>query len=483
MGKSGSGKTSMRSIIFSNYIARDTRRLGATIDVEHSNVKFLGNLVLNLWDCGGQEAFMENYFASQRDRIFKNVEVLIYVFDVESRDWEKDLHYYQSCLEAILANSKEARIFCLIHKMDLVPEHQRDQVFEQRVTELQRRSEPLNIQAFRTSIWDETLYAAWSKIVHCLIPNIRVLESHLNNFCRICDADEVVLFERTTFLVIATAATILHQDHHRFEKISNIIKQFNLGCSRSQTRFKSMEIRGSNFTAFIDVLTNNTYVMIVINQHHFNTYDIALDLEKQSLSKSQAAVLMKGMKFKLRERLAQIEENYIVSSDFDNDTYFIKSGLSELKTEIQMMKRQDVQILKADKDMLAREVDTVAQRLNEQVELMKNEITLELNNKKNETRMDHQEIDIKIQELNNKLTIKLSEFKMGLESVRLETIWKGLAGVAAAGLTIGMMAYALSNYTRKRKQENKGKKLKAKKQMQEEAHHAGFIDMEVVYSA
>lgn len=31
MGRSGSGKTSMRSIIFANYIARDTRRLGATI--------------------------------------------------------------------------------------------------------------------------------------------------------------------------------------------------------------------------------------------------------------------------------------------------------------------------------------------------------------------------------------------------------------------------------------------------------------------
>ena len=30
MGKSGSGKTSMRSIIFANYIARDTRRIGAT---------------------------------------------------------------------------------------------------------------------------------------------------------------------------------------------------------------------------------------------------------------------------------------------------------------------------------------------------------------------------------------------------------------------------------------------------------------------
>lgn len=83
MGKSGSGKTSMRSIIFANNIARDTRRLGATIDVEHSHVRFLGNLVLNLWDCGGQEVFMENYFASQKEHIFRNVEVLIYVFDVE----------------------------------------------------------------------------------------------------------------------------------------------------------------------------------------------------------------------------------------------------------------------------------------------------------------------------------------------------------------------------------------------------------------
>ena len=77
-----------------------------------------------------QEAFMENYFASQRDNIFRNVEVLIYVFDVESRELDKDMHYYQSCLEAILQNSPEARIFCLVHKMDLVQEDQRDLVSE-----------------------------------------------------------------------------------------------------------------------------------------------------------------------------------------------------------------------------------------------------------------------------------------------------------------------------------------------------------------
>lgn len=264
MGKSGSGKTSMRSIIFANYIARDTRRLGATIDVEHSHVRFLGNLVLNLWDCGGQEAFMENYFASQKDNIFRNVEVLIYVFDVESRELEKDLHYYQSCLEAILQNSAEAKIFCLVHKMDLVPEEERDRIFQLRQEDLTRLSKPLECICFRTSIWDETLYKAWSSIVYTLIPNVRQLEANLQQFTDIIDASEVLLFERATFLIISHCQRQEHHDVHRFEKVSNIIKQFKLSCSKLAAQFHSMQVRNGRFAAFIDLFTPNTYIMVVM---------------------------------------------------------------------------------------------------------------------------------------------------------------------------------------------------------------------------
>ncbi|XP_041482608.1 ras-related GTP-binding protein A [Lytechinus variegatus] len=265
MGKSGSGKTSMRSIIFANYIARDTRRLGATIDVEHSHVRFLGNLVLNLWDCGGQEAFMENYFTSQKDNIFRNVEVLIYVFDVESRELDKDMHYYQSCLEAILQRSPNAKIFCLIHKMDLVQEDQRELIFKEREEDLKRLSKPLDCTCFRTSIWDETLYQAWSSIVYLLIPNVEQLKTNLINFADIIDADEVLLFERATFLVISHCQRREHRDVHRFEKISNIIKQFKLSCSKLAASFQSMEVRNSSFAAFIDVFTQNTYVMVIMS--------------------------------------------------------------------------------------------------------------------------------------------------------------------------------------------------------------------------
>jgi len=277
MGKSGSGKTSMRSIIFANYMASDTMRLSPTLDVEHSHVRFLGTLVLNLWDCGGQDAFYENYFSRQRDHVFRNCELLIYVFDIESPELEKDLAHYEGCLEALEQNSPDARIFVLIHKMDTVEEANRDEVFQERKALIQSRTGDFPFRAFSTSIWDETLYKAWSMIVYSLIPNIKTLESHLDRFCAICNADEVVLFERATFLVISHATHRDNGDAHRYEKISNVCKQFKLAC-RSASAFQAMEVRNSRFTAYLDYFTTNTNIMVVTSPENICTATTQLNI-------------------------------------------------------------------------------------------------------------------------------------------------------------------------------------------------------------
>ncbi|KAH8853494.1 Ras-related GTP-binding protein A [Schistosoma japonicum] len=239
MGKSGSGKTSMRSIIFANFIARDTRRLGPT------------------------NGFMESYFVNQRETIFRNVEVLIYVFDIESREVSKDLSYYRSCLDAVNQNSPGAKIFCLIHKTDMISEDKRDEIFQVRKQNIEAVTKPFTCSCFTTSIWDETLFKAWSKIVYELIPNIKTLESSLKQLCEVLEADEVILFERATFLEIACHSRVPHSDVHRFEKISNIVKQFKLSCSKVGANFTKIELRNQYFAAFIDVFTSNTYIMVV----------------------------------------------------------------------------------------------------------------------------------------------------------------------------------------------------------------------------
>lgn len=279
MGRAGSGKTSMRSIIFANYLARDTYRFTFTVDINRSRVRFLGNLVLSLWDCGGQGLFMEQYFQSQKDQIFKNVEVLIYVFEVVSKEPDKDLDYYKSCLDALTELSQGAKIFCLIHKMDLIAESMRDKVFEQKQQEILDVSSNFNVTCFKTSIWDETLYKAWSDIVNILLPNVQALRDKLKDFCNACSADEVVLFEKYTFLVIANHDNIDHTDNHRFEKISNIIKQFKLSCIKTNFQFQSMTFKNTYFTAFVEEFTSSTYVMVIVSDPDVETEAISLNIK------------------------------------------------------------------------------------------------------------------------------------------------------------------------------------------------------------
>ena len=113
MGRAGAGKTSMRSIIFANYLARETSRLHPTNNVENSDLRFLGNLHLNLWDCGGQDVFMENYFESQRDHIFRNVAVLIWVCGSaaeKDENQQKELTYFGNCMDSIRSLSPQAKV-------------------------------------------------------------------------------------------------------------------------------------------------------------------------------------------------------------------------------------------------------------------------------------------------------------------------------------------------------------------------------------
>lgn len=261
---------------------------GATIDVDLSHVKFLGNLTLNLWDCGGQEAFMENYINQQRAHVFSSVGVLIYVFDIESRDVDRDLATYVSIVSALAQYSPAAKVFVLVHKMDLIMHNMKESVFNERVrlvrtktTEaLQNMSTAatgplrMDIQPFATSIWDQSLYKAWSSIIHDLIPNLAIIEKELGALGQAVEAEEILLYERTSFLVVSAwrsdeAGRNPHRD--REERLSNVMKTFKnrlagwSGTSRNSDQFKEFQLTlGTLFSYVVMTFTTNTYIQLVL---------------------------------------------------------------------------------------------------------------------------------------------------------------------------------------------------------------------------
>ncbi|KAG7571271.1 hypothetical protein FFLO_00783 [Filobasidium floriforme] len=345
MGKSGSGKTSMRSVIFSNMIAKDTSRLGATMDVEHSHVVFMGGLKLNLWDCGGQENFLAHFISTQKSEIFKNVAVLIYRTETE---WERDVKYFEECIEALYSLAQEEqtetdpsapvvppKVWVLVNKMDIVGDgvaSKKIKVFEEKRDEIERRCGAVGkrfgmdvgrgrgVRCFGTSIWDESLYKAWSSVIHNLIPNAALINSHLTHLRNISSCLEAVLFERQTFLVLAKSGSGLDADpdldpgastgtnktlgntgaaedeeknkvkakavmmdvegldevevangargleRKRFEKISEVVKGFRRTCQRNSQPFINLEARFDNASIGLDVLTSNTYLMLVSSE-------------------------------------------------------------------------------------------------------------------------------------------------------------------------------------------------------------------------
>lgn len=351
MGKSGAGKSSMRSIVFSNYIAKDVRRLGATIDVEHSNIRFMGNLTLNLWDCGGQDGFMESYLTSshdrgpfgstgaggtsggrgQREQVFRDVAVLIFVFDVESKNFEVDALSYGRIAAALSQHSPAARVFVLIHKMDLVQAHLRGRIFDERVAVIRRHSGRFasaparaskpgpqhassteSLSFYATSIWDQSLYRAWTAVIYTLVPNATALEGLLGRLAAALHAYELILYERTTCLAITSVSRGPESGNpfpDRFERLSAILKTHKHSLARharvpaSSAHFALLEIKMSRFALFAERLTENTNLVVVLppGEAGFNAARINVEAVRSRFAELDVAAPERGGKVRVSQ--------------------------------------------------------------------------------------------------------------------------------------------------------------------------------------
>jgi Ras-related GTP-binding protein A/B len=199
MGKAGAGKTSMHSIIFANLPACDTSCIPWTKDVEESKIKFLG-MGISINDCGGQDNLFDHYFNKLPDRIFSNVKVLIYVFDVMHMSTES-IEQYEKTLSFLIKYSPTAKVFVLIHKMDLAQDRQKKFAIAKNTIMSCSGAEHV-LECFPTTIWDPTLYQAWATMVQTVVPDLGVLTESLERFGSIIECDEIILFEKSTFLII-----------------------------------------------------------------------------------------------------------------------------------------------------------------------------------------------------------------------------------------------------------------------------------------
>lgn len=239
---------------------------------------------------------MDSYLSTQRMHIFSDVSILIYVFDIESREVGRDLDTYGAVVSALKEHSPTAFVFGLIHKMDLIQMEHRTRLYEERSKIIRARSEGFEVETFASSIWDQSLYKAWAGIVHKMIPNLAFIEKFLQSFAEKAGAEEVVLFERSTFLMVTGHITPygeLNPNKDRFERMSSILKTFkhsiakNTKTTPASAGFSEFQLKTPQFNIFLIPFTDNTYLYCVVppGEAHFNILVLNAQLARDQIRK------------------------------------------------------------------------------------------------------------------------------------------------------------------------------------------------------
>ncbi|TFG21195.1 MAG: hypothetical protein EU530_00995 [Promethearchaeota archaeon] len=118
-GPANAGKTSLMRTACLGYAFTKVSDLKPTKGISRENFIFRGLLELRVWDAGGQENYLQKYFTEQKDLIFSEVEIPIFMIDSAVID-RNVKEIFDSFLDALFEFSPETcKIYVLLNKIDL----------------------------------------------------------------------------------------------------------------------------------------------------------------------------------------------------------------------------------------------------------------------------------------------------------------------------------------------------------------------------
>ena len=163
--------------------------------------------------------------------------------------------------------------------MDKVDQSKRDAIFFNRQKQFESKAGNFSLKCFPTSIWESTLYKAWSFIIGSIVPNIDRIKELLGKYSIACKADEVILFEKNTFLNITSFSGVYVKTDERIEKICSMMKKFKSACRNDSKKFNHFLLQNIRNNIYLDEFVNNTCIMIVLSDKRISLEFLKINLQ------------------------------------------------------------------------------------------------------------------------------------------------------------------------------------------------------------
>lgn len=204
MGLRRGGKSSICKVVFHNMQPLDTLYLESTS--KPTTEQFSSLIGLSVVELPGQLNYFEPNYDSER--LFSSVGALVYVIDSQD-EYLNALTNLSMIIEFAYKVNPKINIEVLIHKIDGLSEDyridaQRDIMQRTGDELLDLGLDGVQVSFYLTSIFDHSIYEAFSRIVQKLIPELPSLENMLDNLVVHSSIDKVFLFDVNSKIYVAT---------------------------------------------------------------------------------------------------------------------------------------------------------------------------------------------------------------------------------------------------------------------------------------
>jgi len=207
MGLRRSGKSSIYKVVFHKMSPTETLFLESTSKIVKEDVTNSSFVQFSVWDFPGQIDIFDPTFNA--DVVFGGCGALVFVIDAQD-DYLDALAKLNMTVSRAHRVNPDIKCEVFIHKVDGLSddtkmETQRD--VHQKATEELAESGlegQIHLTFYLTSIYDHSIFEAFSKVVQKLIPQLPTLENMLNIFVSNSNAEKAFLFDVVSKIYIAT---------------------------------------------------------------------------------------------------------------------------------------------------------------------------------------------------------------------------------------------------------------------------------------
>jgi Ras-related GTP-binding protein C/D len=212
MGCRRSGKSSIQKVVFHKMSPHETLFLESTNNIQVREISRSPLVQLQVYDFPGNFDFADKKNPITPQQIFGHIGVLVFVIDAQEIEmFTESFEYFVQMTKTAYRVNPNIKIDVLIHKVDgdfTTDEHKMETKMDIMHTineELANaRLSQLRPDFHLTSIYDHSIFEAFSQIVHKLIPQFGLLENLLNGLIASCGMDKSFLFDVVSKIYVAT---------------------------------------------------------------------------------------------------------------------------------------------------------------------------------------------------------------------------------------------------------------------------------------